>query len=312
MGTQHAGVSAALATVDQGACDAMAARIAAAVDAEPAAEDAAGRWRADYLDNPEVVPLNFTKCFAILEAAGGGSLEGRSILDIGCGGGGFVTQARALGMRPVGIDIYTGQAHSRSAAEGLLRSRGASEQEIAEIVRDGDITEPVGDLADRFDYSISVGMLEHIPDRDARRRAVENMIRVLKPGGTMLLICGPNRRMPFDLFHYGPRFPFYHQLPSRLKAPYMRRLIKPRRPDLNEVQTATTFLTGVSIGEIEAAVRTVSPQAEIAQAFPTFVRMAVSRAWLKRPAAQVVVQAISGLLVRTKSEPLILIVATRR
>ncbi|WP_320671647.1 SAM-dependent methyltransferase [Patulibacter defluvii] len=306
-------VSAALATVDQQACDAMAERLRTASERAPApADDPEGRWRSDYLDNPEVVPLNFTKCFAILEATGGGSLEGRSILDIGCGGGGFVTQARSLGMRPVGIDIYSGQAHSRAAAEGLLRAHGVPEEDLAGIVREGDITEPVGDLADRFDFAISIGMLEHIPEADARRRAVENMIRVLKPGGTLLLVCGPNRRMPFDLFHYGPRFPFYHQLPARLKAPYMRRLIKPRRPDLNEVQTATDFLTGVTIGEIERAIRTVSPAADVAQAFPTFVRMAVTRSWLRRPAVQTGVQALSRALVRAKAEPLILIVATRR
>ena len=55
-------------------------------------------------------------------------------------------------------------------------------------------------------------MLEHIPDKAARAAAVMNMVSSLNSTGTLILTCGPNQRVPIDLFHDGPRFPFYHWL----------------------------------------------------------------------------------------------------
>src|SRR5439155_25549979 len=40
---------------------------------------------------------------------------------------------------------------------------------------------------ERFDRVLSVWMLQHLPTEQARRRAVQEMARVLKPGGLVLL-----------------------------------------------------------------------------------------------------------------------------
>jgi hypothetical protein len=154
-------------------------------------------------------------------------------------------------------------------------------------------------------------MLEHIPDKAARVKAVQNMVRALKPGGTLLLECAPNVRLPVDLFHYGPKYPFYHVLPDRVKRVYMRHIIRPRRPDLNEVQCDPKFLSGVSVGDVKAAIRSIDPSAEIVQAFPLLTRIAVSNSWLRRRRARTAVGVLSRLLVRLEMEPLLLIIASR-
>lgn len=292
-----------LDTLSQARCDAMADRLARV---SAALEDAA---RSD--DQPYDAPLNFVKLFTIMEAIAGGDLSGRSVLDVGCGGGGFMAQALALGMQPTGIDIYSGQAHGRAVAERVLQAAGMPQHEVADHVIDASITAPLNGLADRFDFVISVGMLEHVPEASDRIAAVSNMIRALAPGGTMLLECAPNARFPLDLFHYGPRYPFYHQLPIRVKRTYMDRVIKPRRPDLNEVQSAPNFLTGVSVSEIHQAVRDVDPNADVVQGFPFFTQLSVTTSALRRPYVQALATGVGRALTAVRMEPVVYTLARR-
>lgn len=295
--------------IDQDRCDEMGARLAMI---STVIEDTARRMQTEEgTAAAYAVPLHFTKAFTIIAAISRDDVRGKSVLDVGCGGGAFMAQALHLGMAPTGVDIYSGQAHSRAAAEKLLEAAGMPAAEIAVSVRDADITRSLGDLQERFDFVASSGMLEHIPDKRLRIAAVQNMIRALKPGGTLLLECAPNARLPIDLFHYGPRYPFYHLLPDAVKRVYMRWIIRPRRPDLNEVQSDPDFLNGVSVVEIKAAIRSVDAEAEIVQAFPLLTRLAVSKSWLRRPRVQSVTGLVSRLLVRLDMEPLILIVASR-
>jgi len=307
--TDPQALPATLDRIDQARCDEMGARLSRVSTA--IAETARLMHAEDQTATPYAVPLHFTKIFTIIAALSQGELRGKSVLDVGCGGGGFMAQALHLEMAPTGIDIYSGQAHSRAAAEKLLEAAGMPADEVATSVRDADITHSLGDLEGRFDFVASSGMLEHIPDKMPRTEAVQNMIRALKPGGTLLLECAPNARLPIDLFHYGPRYPFYHLLPDAAKRVYMRWIIRPRRPDLNEVQIDPKFLNGVSVVEIKAAIRRVDPNAQIVQAFPLLTRLAVSKRWLRRRKAQIVIGAVSRLLVRLDMEPLILIVASR-
>ena len=299
----------ALDGISQEACDAMRARIVSLSGEIVAAAD---RMHAQDPNAPRyAAPLTFTKIFLMLDALSGGDANGKRLLDVGCGGGGLMAQAFALGMHPLGIDIYGGQAHSREVAEALLAAAAMDAATIAESVRDADITALPDDLIGQFDFVVSLGMLEHIPQPEERSRAVQNMIRALKPGGSMILECAPNSRVPFDLFHFGPRFPLYHMLPDRLKRIYMASAISRRHADLNEVQRDPRFLTGVPVAEIETAIRAVDRDATIVRAFPLVTRLSVSRGWLRRPSAQRVVGAISNLLVRLKMEPLIVVVAVR-
>lgn len=299
-------LSPCLEAIDQAQCDVMGSRLAGI----SAGLDRVARM-AEGDGAPEGISLNFTKFFTIMNAVAGGNLATKSVLDVGCGGGGFIAVALRLGMIPTGIDIYSGQSHSRRSAQRLLSAAGMSPRDIDARIVNADITKPLASLGDQFDFVASTGMLEHIPDKHTRVEGVGNMVRALRPGGTLVLLCGPNSRVPIDLFHFGPRYPLYHQLPDRLKRMYMRHVIRPRRPDINEVQSEAGFLSGVSVREIRSAIRAVDPDAEIVQAFPIVTRLAVSRRWLRRPSVQVVVGAVSRLAVRLNLEPVILIVAAR-
>lgn len=302
-------LASSLDRIRQAQCDDMGSRLSAISGSVVGA--ARQIHEADPTATPYEAPLTFTKVFTIIDALSDGDVRGKTLLDIGCGGGGFMAQALRLGMVPTGVDIYSGQAHSRSVAERLLEAAGMSPAETAASVRHADIASLPKELHSRFDFAVSLGMLEHIPDEHSRVAAVQHMILALKPGGTLILECAPNVRLPVDLFHFGPRYPFYHLLPDAIKRPYMQRLIRPRRPDLNEVQRDPRFLNGVSVGEIQTAVYDVDPAAGVVQAFPVVTRLAVSRTWLRRRSARASVGVISRLLVRLKMEPLIVIVARR-
>jgi 2-polyprenyl-3-methyl-5-hydroxy-6-metoxy-1,4-benzoquinol methylase len=302
-------LAAVLGSIDQRQCDEMGLRLSS-ISAEVA--EVARRLQADDPDaTPYAAPMAFTKIFTIIAAVSHGDVRAKTMLDVGCGGGGFMAQSLRLGMMPIGIDIYSGQGHSRAIAERLLEAAGMPPASVARSVRNADITCLPRELEGGFDFVVSLGMLEHVPVRQERIAAVQNMVRALKPGGTLILECAPNSRLPLDLFHFGPRYPLYHLLPDTIKRIYLERIIRPRRPDLNEVQRDPRFLSGVSVTDITKAIRAIDVDAVIVQAFPLVTRLAVSRAWLRRRRAQQVVGAISRLLVRAKMEPLILIVASR-
>lgn len=105
----------------------------------------------------------------------GKDLRGRTVLDAGCGTGAFSAQARARGARVVALDI--GPALLR-----LARAKAKTDVVCASV-----LTLPFGDGV--FDLVISSECIEHTPDP---RRAVKELIRVLRPGGLVALTC-PNR-----------------------------------------------------------------------------------------------------------------------
>lgn len=82
--------------------------------------------------------------------------------------------------------------------------------------------------ADLFDTILSNEVIEHVSDD---RRAVEEMVRVLKPGGRLVLFC-PNRWYPVEqhghywrgVYHFG-NTPLINYLPRRWRdqlAPHVR------------------------------------------------------------------------------------------
>ena len=93
--------------------------------------------------------------------------EGR-IADIGCGVG---HSYRLLGRETVGIDLDAG------ALEG--QDRATVQADMRHL--------PFGD--GEFDGALSVHSIEHVPDAG---RALAEMVRVVRPGGTVALVT-PNR-----------------------------------------------------------------------------------------------------------------------
>jgi SAM-dependent methyltransferase len=104
--------------------------------------------------------------------------RGRNVLDAGCGSGRHVFAMSALGARRViGVDIS-----GRSLAAGRERIRRAHLTDV--VPAEGDILAlPFRD--DSFDIVHSSGVLHHTDDW---RQGMSEMVRVLRPGGTGLLM----------------------------------------------------------------------------------------------------------------------------
>jgi ubiquinone/menaquinone biosynthesis C-methylase UbiE len=121
---------------------------------------------------------------------------GALFLDLGCGTGRWVRRYEELGYSVVGVDATYGmlqiaRAHNTRAAltTGLAQSL------------------PFSDAA--FDCLSDITVVQHIP-YELHSRVFQEMIRVLKPGGRMILmevICGKDQQFGKDS-HVFPREPW--------------------------------------------------------------------------------------------------------
>ena len=105
------------------------------------------------------------------------------VLDAGCGNGDYTRLALQDGARVWAFDLsqeMVASTERRLAASGL----DAEELQVASVV---EIPYP----DDRFDVVLCFAVIDHVPD-EKRQDAVRELVRVLKPGGT-LFINTPNR-----------------------------------------------------------------------------------------------------------------------
>jgi len=101
------------------------------------------------------------------------SLEGRVVLDAGCGGGRFMAAVRENGAADVvGLDLSLGGLHR---AQALLRGIGD-----VHLIQ-GDITHPPFRTG-TFDIVYSIGVIHHLADPQEGFRALESL---LAPGGRL-------------------------------------------------------------------------------------------------------------------------------
>lgn len=140
-------------------------------------------------------------------------LRDRAILDVGCGIGTYVRRFRAFSDDVHGLEV--------------------EEERVAEASRElPNIVCGVGEALpwpdDRFDLVFSNEVIEHVADD---RRTAQEMVRVTRPGGLVVLFC-PNRLYPFETHgaYFGKRYvfgniPFVNWLPDPLRdrfAPHVR------------------------------------------------------------------------------------------
>lgn len=148
----------------------------------------------------------------MIRESAGEHLKGR-LLENGCGVGRYVTHLAPYAGQVIGLEYdfdRARQAHAHSA-------------EIVNAAGEG-LPFP----GESFDAILSHEVLEHVQDD---RAAVREMVRVLRPGGRILLFV-PNRGYPFEThgifwrerYHFG-NIPLVNYLPRSLRdrlAPHVR------------------------------------------------------------------------------------------
>lgn len=140
-------------------------------------------------------------------------LQGKRILDVGCGLGMYVRAMRAFSDDVHGVDIDPDKV--AKIGQELPNIKEAPAEKL-----------PYADGF--FDVILSHEVIEHVDD-DAQ--AIREALRCLKPGGRLVVFC-PNRLYPFETHgaYFGKRYvfrniPLINWLPDPLRnrlAPHVR------------------------------------------------------------------------------------------
>jgi ubiquinone/menaquinone biosynthesis C-methylase UbiE len=148
----------------------------------------APQWFNQLIDNLQVRGLRRALAIAALS-------PGARILDLGCGTGRWVRRYEERGFSAVGVD----------ATFGMLQIARAHETTSPLVVGLAE-TLPFSDAV--FDCVSDITVVQHLP-YELQSRALQEMIRVLNPGGRLILIeviCGRDQYLGKDS-HVFPRKP---------------------------------------------------------------------------------------------------------
>ena len=119
---------------------------------------------------------------------------GRFGLDVGCGQGEHLRRMRELGFDVSGIDA--------SPAQVQLAARKLASADLVRIGSALEIPAPDGS----YDFAYIINVLHHLESVDEQRRAIAELLRVLKPGG-LLFIHEMNTRSILFRFYMGYVYP---------------------------------------------------------------------------------------------------------
>lgn len=149
------------------------------------ADEYAAQW------SPHVWDLLINRKLGMLEEALGPAATAGTGVDLGCGLGLQTREMRRRGYRVVGLE----------PAVELLRHRRDPGSPV--VAGDG-LRLPFRDAS--LDFVYAIGVLHHLPSRDAQAEARREIARVLKPGG-LLLVHESNPRNPLFRFYMTYAFP---------------------------------------------------------------------------------------------------------
>jgi SAM-dependent methyltransferase len=169
-----------------------------------------------------------------LAAAGVG--PGARGLEIGCGHGWYAAEMARRGYRVFACDRSRGQL---GAARGFLAGAGAAAGAAGLTSADARAL-PFADAS--FDFAWAVNVLHHIPGPGGAERALREVVRVLRPGGSFFL-HEINTENPLFAFYMGYVFPLLREIDDGTER-WIRPSALPRVPGADwEPQTAyLTFL----------------------------------------------------------------------
>ena len=137
-------------------------------------------------------------------------------LDLGCGLGLQTAALRARGYDVVGLDPSIG-----------LLAVGQARMGPSPVLAGSALDLPFRDAS--LDFVYTIGVLHHLPGREAQQQAVREIARVLKPGG-LLLVHESNPRNPLFRFYMGYLFPILKSIDEGTEW-----WIDPRRWEASEV-----------------------------------------------------------------------------
>jgi SAM-dependent methyltransferase len=126
----------------------------------------------------------------MLAEAGAGPIFGQRVLDLGAGFGALSLYFAHLGAEVVALD-----PHSERLDVGatVARRHGLAASAIAASATELPLPDSV------FHFAVANNALCYVVDRDARRTALAELLRVLMPGGWFVM-RNPNRITPIDPF----------------------------------------------------------------------------------------------------------------
>lgn len=119
-------------------------------------------------------------------------------LDLGCGLGLQTAEMRRRGYDVIGLDPSVG-----------LLAVGQQRLGPSPVISGSALELPFAD--ESLDFVYAIGVLHHLPGREGQRTALQEIVRVLRPGGR-LLVHESNPRNPLFRFYMGYLFPILKRI----------------------------------------------------------------------------------------------------
>lgn len=155
-------------------------------------------------------PVGVETVFGCLAGAGT-PLNRQTVLDAGCGTGAYTADLLSQVAAVISVDADQGMlaaATDRLAGvpDGRIRIERAHLEEL-----------PVGSAG--VDGALVNQVLHHLPDRDAVRRALAELARAVRPGGTLVIGTSSRAQVRRGFWHHALLEPALPRLDGRLVDP---------------------------------------------------------------------------------------------
>src|SRR3972149_9330530 len=129
----------------------------------------------------EEIPWNIeTPPDALIELVDSGKVKPCKTIDLGCGTGNYAIYLASKGFDVTGIDI--------SPAAITIAKENAKKKGVKERFLVADVLGDLDEVRETFDFAYDWELLHHIfPEK--RKKYVENVYKILNPGGKYLTVC---------------------------------------------------------------------------------------------------------------------------